>query len=402
MKTRLELTAQDLTTLLSSLMRGALLQSGKAHFLFADCRNAGEQTPMLPGLSGLDAEGLRSVAEAFSRMLYLDRHAAEGLLALPTLGAWAGHARQLWHAGPGELVFMTSGSTGEPTACHQSFALLEQEIRAQGEIFRGASRIVSLVPAHHIYGFLFSILLPKVLGIPVADLPPAPSESGIGELQSSDLVVAFPMFWKHVAALSRTLPPGIRGVTSTGPCPADTIRALLAKGLERMTEVYGSSETGGLGTRHDPGDAYTLLPFWNRHAGGSPELLERTLPDGRTDGPVPAPDFLQWETERTFRPMKRQDKAVQVAGVNVYPHKVADCIRSHPMVRDCAVRPMRPEEGQRLKAFIVMRAGMSESEARRELKAWLQHRLSSAEMPKSLTFGPSLPANSMGKDADWD
>jgi len=400
----LELTVSDLQAILASLVRGALLQANKPHFLFADSASLDERTPMQPGITGLEDVRLQQVAGSFTQLLGVAPDFVQELLPLPTLGAWAEAALPKWRDTPKELVFLTSGSTGEPTACRQAFALLQQEIRAQADIFGGHARIVSMVPRHHIYGFLFCVLLPKVLDVPVVEMPLVPSESQIEALHAADLVVAFPMFWKTVSTLSAAIPPGVNGVTSTGPCPAETIRALLNKGLHRMTEVYGSSETGGLGTRHHPDDAYTLLPYWRREADlpDGPTALVRALPDGETMGPVFAPDLLHWETERTFRPVKRQDRAVQVAGVNVYPQKVADCIRSHPNVRECAVRLMRPEEGQRLKAFIVLRQDADEAQVRRELRAWLVQRLLSAEMPKSLTFGRTLPSNSMGKDADWD
>jgi len=404
MKPSLALTAPDLQAVLSSLLRGARLHAGNAHYLFANSENTEGRTLMLPGVSGLDVAGLRSVASSFVRMLGGAENAVEQLMCLPTLGAWANAALELWQRNPSELVFMTSGSTGAPVACRQSFALLEQEIHAQAEIFQEHVRVVSLVPRHHIYGFLFSILLPKALRIPVVDLPLVPSKIQIGKMRAGDVVVAFPMFWKSLSTIGAPIPPGVCGVTSTGPCPTDVIHRLLEQGLTRMTEVYGSSETGGIGTRHNPDHAYTLLPFWEPHAEHEDEssTLLRVLPDGGTAGPFCLPDFLQWETGRHFRPLQRRDKSVQVAGVNVYPEKVADCIRSHPMVRSCSVRLMRPEEGQRLKAFIVLREGASNENLRREMRSWLNQRLTASEIPKSLTFGAALPTNSMGKDADWD
>jgi acyl-CoA synthetase (AMP-forming)/AMP-acid ligase II len=46
---------------------------------------------------------------------------------------------------------------------------------------------------------------------------------------------------------------------------------------------------------------------------------------------------------------------VQVAGVNVWPQRVAEALRAHPDVLDAVVRPMRADEGERLKAFVVPR-----------------------------------------------
>jgi len=404
MKSALELTIPDLRALLASLIRGSGLHANKAHYLLASSLDMDALASMQPSQSGLEEYELRSAAQAFTQMLCIPGAAVDQLMSCPTMDEWAQCALGFWRTNPAELVFKTSGSTGTPNACKQSFALLEQEIQAQAEIFKEHTRIVTLVPRHHIYGFLFSILLPKALGIPVLDLPLVPSRSQMEQLRPGDLVVAFPMFWKSLAVLAPSFPPGVCGVTSTGPCPADVIHTLLNLGLCRITEVYGSSETGGIGTRHHPDHAYTLLPFWAPLAiqAGHPTTLTRRLPDGETAKSFKLPDLIHWETARTFRPLKRQDKCVQVAGVNVYPEKVADCIRSHAMVRSCAVRLMRPEEGQRLKAFVVLRDESRLDDFRRDIRAWLAQRLSASEIPKSLTYGTLLPKNDMGKDADWD
>jgi len=404
MTSALELTASDLRAVLASLARASRLHASKAHYLFASGRGVDAVTSSHPSQTDMDQQELRNLARAFAEMLCMPDNAVDQLMSCPSMEEWDHCALGFWRLSPADLVFKTSGSTGMPSACKQPFALLEQEIQAQAEIFAEHKRIVTLVPRHHIYGFLFSILLPKALGVPVLELPLVPSRSQMEQLRPGDLVVAFPMFWKSLCALTPSFPPGVCGVTSTGPCPADVIHTLLKLGLERITEVYGSSETGGVGTRHHPDHAYTLLPYWDPitlHPDQMPSLARR-LPDGGTAGPFKLPDLTHWETPRTFRPLKREDKCVQVAGVNVYPEKVADCIRSHPMVRSCAVRLMRPEEGQRLKAFVVLRDENRLDDFRRDIRPWLVQRLSASEIPKSLTYGTVLPKNDMGKDADWD
>lgn len=404
MTSALELTASDLKAILVSLARSSRLHASKAHYLFANDQEVDAVMSSHPLQADMDQQELQNVVRAFAEMMCMPDNAVDQLMSCPSMKEWDECALGFWRTNPAGLVFKTSGSTGVPNACLQPFALLEQEIQAQAEIFKERKRIVTLVPRHHIYGFLFSILLPKALGVPVLELPLVPSRSQMEQIRPGDLVVAFPMFWKSLSALTPSFPPGVCGVTSTGPCPVDVIHTLLKLGLDRITEIYGSSETGGVGTRHHPDHAYTLLPYWEPitlQPSQMPSLVRR-LPDGGTAGPFKLPDLTQWETARTFRPLKREDKCVQVAGVNVYPEKVADRIRSHPMVRSCAVRLMRPEEGQRLKAFIVLRDKNRLDDFRRDIRSWLAQRLSASEIPKSLTYGTVLPKNDMGKDADWD
>jgi long-chain acyl-CoA synthetase len=399
----LDLRQGDVAALLGSMLRSRLMARGKPEHLFPGTPAPHAGTPMAAAL-GLGPDEPRATAHDLAAMLCLEPEDLRRVVSGATLDDWAQTALEAWRRRPTEIVFMTSGSTGAPVPCRQKTALLEQEIMAQADIHAGCRRIVALVPRHHIYGFLFTILLPKALNIPVLELAPVPAAISTAGLGPGDLVVAFPLFWKSLADLGRPLPDGLQGVTSTGPCPADSIHALLALGLTRMTEVYGSSETGGLGYRHQPTDAYTLFPFWQqeRAIASPPSALRRRMPEGGTTGPYPLPDIVEWEDTRHFRPVRRTDKAVQVAGVNVHPNKIAALLRTHPLVRDCAVRLMRPEEGQRLKAFVVGRGGTDPAALRRKLKAWAGDRLSAAELPKSWTFGPALPVNSLGKASDWD
>ena len=86
-----------------------------------------------------------------------------------TFGQWVAEARRIAEGSDAGLAFKTSGSTGEPCFVAQEFAALAQETEALAEIFSGATRIIALVPAHHIYGFLFTVILPGRLRLPVFD-----------------------------------------------------------------------------------------------------------------------------------------------------------------------------------------------------------------------------------------
>ncbi|ABA89884.1 acyl-CoA synthetase, AMP-forming [Syntrophotalea carbinolica DSM 2380] len=306
--------------------------------------------------------------------------------------------------GVADVTFHSSGSTGEPTACPQPLSVLWQEVGELGRLTQDRRRLVSVVPQHHIYGFLFSVLLPAQLGVPTELLPPFPG-AGLSEfLREGDLLIAFPAFWKGLASLGLRFPTGVRGVTSTGPCPPQIIEQLRQQGLDAMMEVYGSSETSGVGYRWDQSDAYSLFRFWQPVAlqQTSPDALIRHQLNGLMAEPVMLPDEVQWLDERTFRPLRRRDQAVQVAGINVYPQYVVSCLKQHPAVEDCVVRLMRPEEGDRLKAFVVpVDPRQADATLRSALIDWCRQRLKSVEQPRSFTFGTQLPTQGMGKLADW-
>ncbi len=398
------LAPEDMRAVLGSLLRSMQLAEGRSHFLFARSQDFADCDVLDGALADMEPGAVGRLASSFATMFDLAPEHATALAQLGALRDWPEYVFRQWRRGSPTVVFMTSGSTGQPVPCRQDAELLVQEIRAHADMFGDRVRILAAVPRHHIYGFLFAVLLPKALGVPVHDLPPVPSISMTGQLRDGDMLVAFPMFWKGLSQLAAGFPHGVQGITSTGPCPPEVIETLLGMGLQRMTEVYGSSETGGLGIRHDCRSSYTLLPFWRRCPDVTDDVASviRTLPGGSDSAPCRLPDMVAWEGDRSFRPVRRTDKAVQVAGVNVYPDRIAAIIRSHPDVADCAVRPMRAEEGDRLKAFVVPAAGILPEALRQELAGWLGRHLTPPETPKLLTFGATLPVNAMGKASDWD
>lgn len=317
-------------------------------------------------------------------------------------GHWCDAAAPGPSCRPTHVTFRSSGSTGAARRTTHRLDRLDQEAIALAGLI-GASlvgdrrRVLSAIPAHHAYGFIHSVLMLRHLrGLPdpadVVELRGCMVSQVTSLLRPGDLVLGHPLFWDALLrGATGGLPPDIVGITSSAPCPAETALGLRAAGLARLMQVYGSAETAGIGWRDDPADPYTLLPGWRRDGDG-------LCRDGQT---VPAPDRLAWEGDR-LRVLARHDGAVQVGGVTVSPEQVGVILARHPAVTAIAVRAMRPDEGVRLKAFVVPAGTISDLEALRvELRRFASVSLSSAQRPGAYTFGDTLPRGAMGKPADW-
>lgn len=352
----------------------------------------------------VDSIEMMSLAATVNEMFHLYKTGLEdNLLRFKRLDKWVEIVSFSWRGHSDEITFRTSGSTKVPQPCTHSLSTLIQEAEELSELFSDRKRILSMVPCHHIYGFLFTVLLPRQMGIEVMDA----RDAGIGklasELRSGDLIISFPLHWSYLEQSLTSWPPGVCGVSSSGPINKRLIRALQEKGIDKIFEVYGSSETAGIGFRHDPDAPFTLFSYWHNSDNPSvekPEII-RTLPDGQSGAETLLPDLLQWETSRTFRLLTRLDGAVQVGGTNVYPEKISEKIRRHPLVADCRVRLMEETEIPRLKAFIVPIQKSDPRHTRNALNQWITQNFSPAERPVHLTFGKNLPQSQMGKVADW-
>lgn len=314
----------------------------------------------------------------------------------------AGCAR--WQEGTRHATFFTSGSTGKPTPCTHHEDDLRQEVANLAPLIGSPTAALATAPLHHLYGFTFGMLLPLALGIPVRGVPPLPPLVS-AQARPGDMLVGIPLLWTRLVqsdVWARRHQPGagITCISSTGPTPVPVLRALLESGV-RLLEIFGASEIGAVCWREDPEATFTLLPHVRRaEAGHSESVLERTLPDGRL-AVYPLQDVVRWTGPRRLLPGPRRDKAVQVGSVNVYPEYVRKVLEEHEGVQQCSVRLMRPEEGFRLKTFVVPAEGWHASALRLALKAYAKQRLNNAERPAAYTFGEALPKNPLGKLADW-
>lgn len=351
---------------------------------------------------GADSLELMALTAVLTETLQLDQAGVlDGLLTDTRLTAWEVLiAAALDASATRAIVFRTSGSAGAPKPCMHALDTLWQEVAALAALLPARTRIVSAVPAQHIYGFLFTVLLPQYAGLAVVDVRGQVAAGVWQAMRPGDLVIGFPEFWQAAlaGATGRAAADDVIGVSSTAPCPDALAEALLGSGLHRLLQVYGSSETAGVGWRDAAAAAYRCLPYWQRVADNDAVLL-RHMPDGGVKT-YPLQDRLAW-CDGGFLPAGRLDDAVQVGGINVFPARVADLLRQHPLVADAAVRLMRADEGARLKAFVVGVGDVSKRTLITQLDGWLRPQLAVAERPASYTVGAALPRQRNGKLADW-
>lgn len=367
-----------------------------------------QQPPWSPDLGigedglGLDSIERLAIASALSEMLQLHKSGIEDLLLTRRyFGEWVEVAARSLEYHSAQMVFRTSGSTGQPKPCVHTLVDLEQEVKYLCGALAGIRRVLAAVPAHHIYGFLFTVLLPLRLGgIDVIDVRHITPSALPSMMAAGDLVVSHPAHWALVARYAGALPGGVSGVTSTAPCPPELAQALTAEsGLQRLMQIYGSSETAGVGFRETSMQPFQLMPFWLRDATNPLRLIRRASDGGERS--VTLQDRLEWTDQGHFTICARLDNAVQVAGVNVFPEHVREVLLQHPQVADAAVRLMKRHEGERLKAFVVPVAGADPAVLIADLSRWTTARLSAPERPKSFAIGAQLPVDERSKLADW-
>ncbi len=344
---------------------------------------------------GFDSLAMLELIMTMNRFFGLHRTGIEDYLMVERrLGDWVALLTEHFARAPSDLclTFLTSGSSGTPREIAHRFDRLSTEVTAlqQGPLtmLRPEARILALVPPQHIYGFLFTALLPTLGGHDVIDLYRAGPGAALRLARKGDLIVGTPLNWRHLNQLDTRFASGVHGVVSTGPTDLGTWQVLRKNGLESLTEIYGSTETAGIATRTAYDAPFTLMPHLRRQGEGV----------AGSAGPLAMQDRLIWMDQQSFLLDGRLDDVVQVGGVNVSLTLLREHILAIDGVEDATIRL----GGLRLKAFVqtcVTEDGHPDLDSR--IRSALASRLPSVAVPQSIRFGPTLLRNAMGKLCDW-
>jgi long-chain acyl-CoA synthetase len=295
------------------------------------------------------------------------------LLAHTSLSEWINCILRARTQADEVVTFRTSGTTGATKAVTHSLTTLLAEAQFLTQLLPKPDQIATSVPTNHIYGFIFSVLLPALWNCPVHSI----SQLTASDLTEKTLFVGTPLTWEF---FFRALPgrPTIhcRGVSSAAPMPPGLFNQFNAAGVA-LTEIYGSSDTSGIGYRHSPDRPFTLFPYLTKLP-DQPATINNT----NTGATYPIPDRLNWVSERELFVLGRIDETVPIAGVNVSLPHIQNVIAGCPLVAECDVHAKANSGVSQLYAAIRLR---SLTEANRvACLRWINERLTGPEVPKHM------------------
>jgi 4-coumarate--CoA ligase (photoactive yellow protein activation family) len=301
------------------------------------------------------------------------------------------------------VVAFTSGSTGEPAAHEKTLAQLLDETHALIHCFQLAGRrVVASVPPHHLYGLLFGVLVPLLGGGVLSRHSPLQPGEVLHELeaQGADVLVAVP---PHLSALSQALREGAvaarwtstRVFSSGGPLPGPVDRALRALGV-CVTQVLGSTETGGIGHRSSCEAAWEPLPGVNVSVDGDQTLcVASPWSAAEPSARVRTGDRAEL-VDAGFKHLGRNDQVVKVAGRRVDLGDVESKLRALSGVRDARVLALESSSLRGLELCAVVE-GDPETLQVEALKQALSRELDPVTLPRRYRVVSAFPRNAAGK-----
>ncbi len=264
------------------------------------------------------------------------------------------------------VEFYTSGSTGEPLRVSKNKRQLFGEGKCLTKHFSISEDdvVLSGIPARHVYGFLFSVMIPHLSGCFVVDeRPQYPASIHEVSGRSGATVLVSTPGQLHALSAAENM-PDVRIVFSSGARLRPDARVALEKHGLRVAEIFGSTETGGIAFREDS-DLWT--PF-------EPVVID-TNQQGNllVNSPFLENPSEFWECQdrveienQKFRDLGRSDDIVKVGAKRVSLDAIEELLLVHPDVRACAVF-VEENPRTRLHAFVVVSAETTASDLRKSL-----------------------------------
>jgi len=215
--------------------------------------------------------------------------------------------------------------------------------------------------------------------------------------------------------------------SGAAPLAADTIRDLKELTGALMCEVYGSTETAPVATvtpwggTIKPGTVGVPVPDTDVKIVAADDDTKE-LPQGETgEIAVKGPQIMKGyykKPEETAAVLKhgwfltgdmgvfdedgyltvvdRKKDMIIAGGYNIYPLELDDVLFDHPKILEaCCIGVPDSYRGETVKAFIVVKAGESLSEA--EVISYCKENLAPYKVPKMVEFMDELPKSAVGK-----
>jgi len=309
----------------------------------------------------------------------------------------------------------TSGSTGEPKRIRKTLAQFESEISSLEKLWGNTlehSSIVSTVPHHHIYGLLFRLLWPLSAGRAFDNLNcahPDTLNSRLDQLRDCALVSSPAQLTRlpELVPLASLMPAPRIIFSSGGPLPKTSAEEFNRQLGRAPTEIFGSTETGGIAwRRQENDDAWTLFPEISANSDQDGALVVRSpflSADGQNEAELRMADAAELLTDKRFRLLGRLDRIVKIEEKRLSLPELEARLTEHPWIVAGAAVALAGRRQQIGAVLVLNTEGRDhlEQHGRRssiqELRRFLAQYFEAVMLPRRWRFAEQLPINERGK-----
>jgi acyl-coenzyme A synthetase/AMP-(fatty) acid ligase len=301
------------------------------------------------------------------------------------------------------LKLFTGGSTGTPKIWSKTIRNMFAEAFFLSNKFNisSADRFAVTVPPIHIYGLLFTVLVPLIASAPVLDeiltFPHEIHRSIVKEC--STILVSIPI---HYRALSGS---GIQkaslrlAFSSAGKLNHADSKAFFEQTGLGVIEIYGSTESGGIATCCPAEGQEHFISYdcvdWKIEGD---RLLVRSdflSPgiDRNDDGFFDIGDQAQPVSQDRFKLIGRADRIIKVAGKRVDIEEVKNKIIQIANVTDALVFSTKSRTGRGNEIWALVEGKVEKNELKQHIMAMLDP----YAVPRRIKIVENIPVSSTGK-----
>jgi len=301
------------------------------------------------------------------------------------------------------LSLFTGGSTGKPKVWSKSPRNLLAEAFYLKKKFALSDKdlFVATVPPYHIYGLLFSVLVPFIAHARVLpDIYTFPQEiiSTINKHKAS-VLVSVPIHYRAMKVDNLSIPSLKAAFSSSGALDrSDSLFFYKKTGLG-ATEIYGSTETGGIASRNisEKTDSWKVFDMVSWKLTGSRLSVKSdfTSPEMEHDeeGFCLTGDEAREDRKNRFVLLGRADGIVKVAGKRVDLLDVQNKIKKLPTVSDAVVVALPTDKGRESVIVAVVACSLTGT----HLKKLLMDMLEPYAVPRRIKIVSSIARTATGK-----
>jgi acyl-CoA synthetase (AMP-forming)/AMP-acid ligase II/3-hydroxymyristoyl/3-hydroxydecanoyl-(acyl carrier protein) dehydratase len=290
-------------------------------------------------------------------------------------------------------LMSTSGTTERPRYVAKTMQQLVDELDVLASVIPQARCVMSTVPLSHLYGMLFGALLPLRFGARIVSheaLLPA-DVAAVIQREGVDLMVSTPA---HLRAMANApMPRNLRVLSSGARMPPELHMSLATGHNWQVTEILGSTETGGIATRGHPLHGFTPLP-----------RVTVTAPEGQlvVESPwcgeprVVLEDRIELASDGTFRYLGRANELIKVAGKRAHAHELEATILKIPGITDAALM-VHAVAGKEPRVAVAVTVAEGSTVGRTEIAAAIREQFDAVFVPKIIKIVPRIPRTERGK-----
>jgi len=297
----------------------------------------------------------------------------------------------------------------------------------------GPEKVLGAIPLFHVYGLTAVMLFSIVMGNEVV-LYPNPREIGailklINKTKPS-LFPGVPTMYIAILRHPKLAKYDLRSIraciSGAAPLPNEVRKQFESATGGRLVEGYGLTEASPV-THCNPLNGVVKecigIPFPDTDAkvvdadNSSKDLAQGEVGELAVRGPqvmkgywnkpeetamvlrngwLLTGDLAKMDPDGYFYIVDRKKDMILCSGYNVYPREVEEVLFMHPAIGEAAaIGVPDPYRGESVKAFVVLKAGKTATEA--DIIAFCKERLAPFKVPKAVEFATALPMSLVGK-----